>query len=400
MSWQVMKISDFCLVTDFVANGSFESLKNNVEYLDGDGYAVLVRLTDFTKNWKGNFKYVSESAYKFLKHSYILPDDLLMSNVGEPGKVFMVPDLGKPMTLGPNSILIRPDSQKVIQKYLYYFFLSPIGSEKVQSITSGTTQRKFNKTSFRALEVNIPPLAMQHKIVAKLDAIFAEIYEAAMATEANVKNCEALFASFLNHVFNSEISNKKKFKLKDVCIFQGGAQPPKSFFEYESTNDNVRFIQIRDYKSDKNIVFIPKKLARRHCDITDVMIGRYGPPVFQILRGINGAYNVALMKAIPDETQLTKDYLFYFLQNPLIQDYVISLSDRAAGQSGLNKETIEPYEIFLPSLDSQLDEVNSIETLLKATNSIKNICQKKNSELISLKKSILRQAFNGELVKD
>ncbi|SDE56428.1 type I restriction enzyme, S subunit [Desulfuromonas thiophila] len=83
------------------------------------------------------------------------------------------------------------------------------------------------------------------------------------------------------------------------------------------------------------------------------MIGRYGPPVFQILRGLEGAYNVALMKATPNEEFITKDFLFKFLSSPPIQKYVIDLSSRAAGQSGLNKATLEPYPISFPSLPEQ-----------------------------------------------
>ena len=56
MTLKKLKIGDVCLTTDYVANGSFASLKKNVKYLYGDGYAVLVRLTDFTKNWKNSFQ--------------------------------------------------------------------------------------------------------------------------------------------------------------------------------------------------------------------------------------------------------------------------------------------------------------------------------------------------------
>lgn len=142
-------------------------------------------------------------------------------------------------------------------------------------------------------------------------------------------------------------------KLGDVCNFQGGSQPPKSIFSTVCKENYVRLIQIRDYKSDNHIIFIPKDKARRFCTKEDVMIGRYGPPVFQILRGLEGAYNVALMKATPDESQLLKDFLFHFLKTPKVQNYVINLSARAAGQSGLNKATIEPYPIPLPPLPEQ-----------------------------------------------
>ncbi|MGB2924038.1 MAG: hypothetical protein WBB82_01945, partial [Limnothrix sp.] len=74
-------------------------------------------------------------------------------------------------------------------------------------------------------------------------------------------------------------------KLGEVCEFQGGSQPPKSTFSYTYKEDYIRLIQIRDYKSDKHIVYIPKEKAKRFCKPDDVMIGRYGPPVFQILKG-------------------------------------------------------------------------------------------------------------------
>jgi type I restriction enzyme S subunit len=400
VSFPTVKIVDFCFVTDFVANGSFESLRNNVKYLDEDGFAILVRITDYSKKWKGSFKYVSEAAYKFLRHSYLIENDLIMSNVGEPGKVFLLPNLGQPMTLGPNSILIRPDKLKAIEKYLYYYFLSNLGKEKIDSITSGTTQKKFNKTSFRNLKIPLPSLANQQKIVDKLDVIFSGIDTASAAAQANAKNAEALFVSYLNKVCNEDFIKSKKYKLGEVCSFQGGSQPAKSFFQYECNDENIRFIQIRDYKSDKNLVYIPKKMAKRFCNETDVMIGRYGPPVFQILRGIAGSFNVALMKATPQEKLLTKDYLYYFLKNPLIQDYIIALSNRAAGQSGMNKETIEPYEISLPSLEEQITSVIKIELCLEHSQKIIKLNELKIKNLSFLKQSILQKALSGELVKD
>lgn len=86
-------------------------------------------------------------------------------------------------------------------------------------------------------------------------------------------------------------------RMGTYITFTGGAQPPKETFEYSPNENNIRLIQIRDYKTDDFATYIPKKLARRFCSKTDVMIGRYGPPLFQILRGIEGAYNVAIMKA-------------------------------------------------------------------------------------------------------
>ena len=89
--------------------------------------------------------------------------------------------------------------------------------------------------------------------------------------------------------------------LGDVIEFVGGSQPPKDTFISEPREGYVRLVQIRDFKTDKYKTYIPTALAKRAFQKDDVMIARYGPPVFQILRGLEGSYNVALMKAAPTE---------------------------------------------------------------------------------------------------
>src|SRR5688572_26874757 len=197
-NWINRKVIDFCYVTDFVANGSFASLRENVTYINSPDYAVLVRLTDFTKKWSKDFVYVSKRSYQFLKKSSLLPNDLIMSNVGEPGIVFLVPDLKQPMTLGPNSILIRPDVKISTSKFIHLYFLSEEGKNKIEAISTGAAQKKFNKTSFRELEIPIPPLIEQKRIVVILDEAFAAIDKAKKNAEKNLKNAREFFESYLH----------------------------------------------------------------------------------------------------------------------------------------------------------------------------------------------------------
>jgi type I restriction enzyme S subunit len=142
--------------------------------------------------------------------------------------------------------------------------------------------------------------------------------------------------------------------LSKVCDIVGGSQPPKTDFIYQDKPEYIRLIQIQDYKSDKRKTYIPKSKAKRFCSKEDIMIGRYGPPIFQILRGLDGAYNVALMKASPkDDKVLDREYLYYFLQNKSLLDYIISNSERTAGQDGVRKELLDEYPIPLPPLEEQ-----------------------------------------------
>ncbi|MCA9319012.1 restriction endonuclease subunit S, partial [Candidatus Saccharibacteria bacterium] len=157
-------------VTDYVANGSFKSLKDNVTYNKNKDYAILLRLVDYTKGFNGPFTYVDKHSYDFLKKSSVQPGDIIISNVGENvGTVFKAPDLGQPMTLGPNSILVRMGNEDAA--FWYYWFNSSEGQFKLKSIVSSSAQPKFNKTSFRELTVPDVSILQQRKVASVLSAL-------------------------------------------------------------------------------------------------------------------------------------------------------------------------------------------------------------------------------------
>ncbi|MCI7581554.1 restriction endonuclease subunit S [Campylobacter sp.] len=175
-SWQWVKLGEIVSVTDFVANGSFATLRENVKYYNEKNYAILVRLADFTKNWDNNYIYCDKHAYDFLKKSSLKPNDIVMCNVGSLGVTFKVPDLGQPMTLAPNSILIRPLNKNILNDFLFYLFNSLFFKNSLNTIKSSTTQPKFNKTDFKTIYIPLPPKDEQEKIVKKIDELF-EILE-------------------------------------------------------------------------------------------------------------------------------------------------------------------------------------------------------------------------------
>ena len=258
----------------------------------------------------------------------------------------------------------------------------------------------LNRNDVYQIEFAFPLLPEQKRIVAILDEAFEGIDRAIANTEKNLANTRELFESYLNAIFTHKGDGWVESNLGAVCKFQGGSQPPKSVFSPEKKEGYIRLIQIRDYKSDKYLVYIPKAKAKRFCKPDDVMIGRYGPPLFQILRGLEGAYNVALMKAVPNEEFLSKDFLFYFLKNRNILHYIISSSSRTAGQTGLNKATIEPYPIAFPTLEKQAIIVAQLQELKAETQRLEAIYRQKLVALKELKQSILQKAFTGELNAD
>lgn len=168
-----------------------------------------------------------------------------------------------------------------------------------------------------------------------------------------------------------------------VCQFVGGSQPPKSVFSDSLEDGYIRLIQTRDYKSDKHITYIPKDLARRFCNEQDIMIGRYGPPVFQLCRGLKGAYNVALIKAEP-KSNILNDYLYYYLKQNSIFKYIDRLSLRTGGQTGVDLTCLKQYPISLPNLIEQ----RKIQNVLLCLDKKIELNNRINTELESMAKML------------
>lgn len=142
----------------------------------------------------------------------------------------------------------------------------------------------------------------------------------------------------------------------DLIEFEGGSQPDKSVFNSSQKPGYVRLIQIRDYKSDRFETYIPRHLARRFCSADDIMIGRYGPPIFQVLRGLAGAYNVALIKALP-QPEITRHYAYYFLKQDKLFAFIERLSQRSSGQTGVDLKELRAYPLPLPPTRAEQEAI-------------------------------------------
>lgn len=149
-------------------------------------------------------------------------------------------------------------------------------------------------------------------------------------------------------------------KIGTLCNLVGGSQPEKSTFIFEPKEGYVRLIQTRDYKTDNYKTYIRASETKKFCSEKDVMIGRYGPPVFQILRGLSGAYNVALMKADP-KPNVSREFLYYVLKQSKLFEYIEHLSKRTGGQTGIDVDALKNYPILAPSNETEQFEL--IESL-------------------------------------
>ncbi len=159
-------------------------------------------------------------------------------------------------------------------------------------------------------------------------------------------------------------------KLTDVCDFQGGSQPPKEEWSFEEQDGYIRMLQIRDFTQSERVTpeYIKISGSTKTCEADDILIARYGASLGKILTGLSGAYNVAIMRTIPNETVLTKKYLYYYLKSPYFQTSILNVGSRAA-QAGFNKEDLSKLDINCPSFEEQ---GNIVQILQKVEGVIEN----------------------------
>lgn len=194
--WKEVKLGEvFDIVTDYVANGSFESLRNNVKTYEKDNFAYMIRLQDASNSWKGPWLYTDEKGYNFLSKSRLFKDDILMSNVGTVGRFFQVPELDRPMTLAPNSVLIRSTSSN--NQFLYFMMLTANIQDQITMRKTPGVQDKINKTDFKKVIATLPSLPEQEAI----GSFFQDLDKAIAKQEEKVNQLKESKQTLLRKMF-------------------------------------------------------------------------------------------------------------------------------------------------------------------------------------------------------
>lgn len=202
--WEQRKLGEiFSTITDYVANGSFKSLKDNVKTYDALNYAYMIRLMDASNNWKGPWLYTDKKGFSFLKKTSLKPNDILLSNVGAGvGKTFLVPKLNKPMTLAPNAVLLR--SSQFEEKYLYYLINTSNNKNKILSMVGVSAQPKINKTDFKKVKVKI---VLQRKEELKIGELISRLDELLSLQQKKLKQLKLFKKAMLQQLFVSDKNN-------------------------------------------------------------------------------------------------------------------------------------------------------------------------------------------------
>ena len=267
---------------------------------------------------------------------------------------------------------------------------------------TGAAIPHLDKEAMYQLQFPFPPVAEQQRIVGLLDEAFEGLATAKANAEKNLQNARALFESHLQSVFTQRGPGWVEKRLEDVCGLQNGFAFKSSTFK-PSGAPILRISNIQDgrIEAGNRLVFFDPKDYRENLDRyriveDDLLIAMSGATTGKL--GFNTESTVYYLnqrvgKFEPSE-KLNKRFLYHFLSTKVEENLRISAG---AAQPNLSTEQIKGFVLPLPSIEEQEHVVEALEALSEETQRLARLYERKLAALEALKKSLLHQAFTGEL---
>jgi type I restriction enzyme S subunit len=367
--WEVKSLGEVCEVV----NGGTPKT-NTPEYWDGDiqwitpaemgkRQSPFVSVTNRTLTSSG---LQNSSARKIPSHSVILstraPIGHLVINT-------------VPMATNQGCRGLIPHAN-LNTKFLYYFLSCNV--DLLNELGTGTTFKELSSGKLKEVRVPLPPLAEQQRIVAILDEAFEGIATARKHAEQNLQNAKALFESHLykNHTEKTllgHIVNIKTGKLDANAATVDGLYP---FFTCSRET----------YRTDTYAFDCEAILLAGNNAVGDFNVKHY-------LGRFNAYQRTYVITAI-DDTKVHNRFLYFQILKGLKKFKSQSVG---SGTKFLKLDMIKELDIELPTIAEQINITASLDALRDETNRLCDIYTQKIAALDALKKSLLHQAFSGEL---
>lgn len=392
--------------TDYVANGSFASLKQNVAYYKEENYAILVKTQDFSNSFTEDLTYTDKHGYDFLKKSVLYGGELILSNIGSIGKVFRVPQLNKPMTLAPNSIMIKC-RRETDYDLLYYYLLSPFGTEQLYSITTGTAVKKFNKTDLKTIYLPLPPLPEQQRIVDRIESLFAKLDEAKQKAQDALDSFETRKAAILHKAFTGELTARwrkehgvgmeswAKKRFDEVATIKSNLVDPATFPDFPHiAPDNIE--KKTGVLLEYNTVSEDGVTSGKHRFYPgQILYSKIRPYLSKVV--VVDFDGLCSADMYPIEAKGNTKCLWYYMLSEEFLEQASTAGSRSVLPK-INQKELSALTVVLPTLsDEQTEIVRILDDLFAKEQQAKETAEAVLEQIDLIKKAILARAFRGEL---
>ena len=290
-----------------------------------------------------------------------------------------------------------------INKYYLFKYLSFI---ELGSTANQAAQPVISYKGISNINIPLPPLPEQKRIVSKLDTLFEKIDKAIALHQKNMDEANMFMGSVLNEVFR-ELDTDKKISLKEITIKIGSGSTPRGgqkSYKVEGIS-LIRSMNVHDNGFRvKGLAFIDAEQAKKLDNVTvqenDILLNITGASVARCCI-VDEAYLPARVNQhvsiIRLKDEMIPSFLHYYLISPSIKSDLLFSSSGGATREAITKSMLEDFKVPLISLYSQQKTVKYLDQISEKTEILKRVQNDEMESLKALKASILDRAFRGEL---
>ena len=275
-------------------------------------------------------------------------------------------------------------ADQISKEYLFYYLSSINWNEAVGSDVK-IKGKTLNKSKLKELIILLPPLAEQQRIVAKLDAAFAEIDKAIEIQGERLQGANDLKAALLASAMNNQ--SWQKVKLNEVCTLRNGRAYKKPELLSEGKYPVLR---VGNFFTSDNWYYSNLELDEtKYCDSLDLLYAWSASFGARIWDGGKVIYHYHIWRVDINDTKIDKRFLFYWFEYD--KELVKTAHGTGTTMMHVSKGSMEKRDISLPSLDEQRRIVKRLDDTLQLLEDRIDVLLKIKDNYIQLKSAILTQ---------
>ena len=344
------------------------------------------------------------------KHFQVAEGDILFTTSGSIGRAAVVRAEHLPLLMNTSVVRFRSITPRLRDDFFFYYLQSEDFLGRLHAKASGTAQKNVGPTHVKTLDVPLPPLAEQQRIVGVLDEAFAGLATAQAHAAQNLQNARALFESHLQSVFThrgkgwvedafqslttkigsgaTPLGGEAAYKAKGISLIRS-----LNVYDMGFRYEGLAFLDDRQADGLSNVVVQPRDVL---LNITGASVARCCVVPEDVLPArVN--QHVSIIRPIPDK--LSPEFLHYLLISAPYKKLLLQTGEEGGStRQAITKAHIQQFRVAFPkTVEAQNAIVKSLDALAPETQRLTRLYGRKQAALAALKESLLHQAFTGQL---
>jgi len=395
MTWPTKKLGEVTILNP---------KKSEVKELSNDTEVSFVPMTAVNENTQvveGSEARKLASVRK--GYTYFKDGDVLFAKITpcmENGKVAIARNLKNGIGFGSTEFHIIRPTEKILAEWIFYIVGNPSFREEAEKHMTGTAgQQRVPVDFLENVEIPLPPIGEQRKIVEKIEKLFSKIDEASHLRVESATASAALLPSALHQIFNAK---GKTQKLSEIAEITSGGTPSRDNPNFYK--GNIAWLKSGELNDNQNIEDSEEHITEDALENSNakvfftgtLLLAMYGATAGKLgILSKPAATNQAVAGVRMNERKAITKFLFYFLLH-----YREELIAQAWGgaQPNISQRIIKEINIPLPPIVEQKKIVAYLDGLFAKARELQNLQTQTAADFSALRQSVLAKAFRGELV--